>query len=72
MGLLRLNQALIRLSPAMFSYQIFVEAETTPDVAYVLADSRQSAAPARVERPRSVAAARRNRTATRAPRKKPR
>ena len=72
MGLLRLNQALIRLSPAMFSYQIFVEAETTPDVAFVLADSRQSAVPARLERPRPAAAARQNRTPKRAPRKKPR
>ena len=55
MGLLRINQALIQLSPALFSYQIFVEAETTPDVAYVLADSRQSAAPAPLERPRLAA-----------------
>jgi SAM-dependent methyltransferase len=72
MGLLRLNQALIRLSPAMFSYQIFVEAETTPDVAYVLADSRQSAVPARLERPRPAAAARHGRKPTRGPRKKTR
>ena len=70
MGLLRMNQALIKLSPALFSYQIFVEAETTPDVSYVLADSRQSAVPARLERPRSAAAARRNRPPPRGPRKK--
>jgi glycosyltransferase involved in cell wall biosynthesis len=70
MGLLRLNQALIQLSPSLFSYQIFVEAETTPDVAYVLADSRQSAAPAGLERPRLAAAARRGRPTTRGPRKK--
>jgi glycosyltransferase involved in cell wall biosynthesis/2-polyprenyl-3-methyl-5-hydroxy-6-metoxy-1,4-benzoquinol methylase len=72
MGLLRLNQALIQLSPTLFSYQIFVEAETTPDVAYVLADSRQSAAPARLERPRLATAARRGQATTRGPRKKKR
>ena len=72
MVLLRLNQALIRLSPSLFSYQIFVEAETTPDVAYVLADSRQSAAPATLERPRHAAAARRGKSSKARPRKKPR
>ncbi len=71
-GLLRLNQALIRVSPTLFSYQIFVEAETTPDVAYVLADSRQSAGPATLERPRRAAAARRGKTSKASPRKKPR
>ena len=72
MGLLWLNQALIQLSPTLFSYQIFVEAETTPDVAYVLADSRQSAAPATLERPRRAAAAKRGRSAKSRSRKKPR
>ena len=72
MGLLRLNQALIQLSPSLFSYQIFVEAETTPDVAYVLADSRQSATPARLERPRRAAAAKRGRSPKFGRRKKPR
>ena len=72
MGLLRLNQALIQLSPSLFSYQIFVEAETTPDVAYVLADSRQSATPARLERPRRAAAAKRGRSPKPGLRKKPR
>ena len=69
MGLLRLNQALIHLSPALFSYQIFVEAETTPDVAFVLADSRQSGGAGVLERPRLAVAARKHRTSKRAPRK---
>ncbi len=34
------NLALIRLSKTLFSYQIFVEAETTPDVSFVLKDSK--------------------------------
>jgi glycosyltransferase involved in cell wall biosynthesis len=37
--LLAVNQALIWLSRSLFAYQIFVEAETTADVAFVLADS---------------------------------
>ncbi len=37
----RLNAALIRLSRTLFSYQIFVEAETTPDVDFILSDTRQ-------------------------------
>ena len=41
--LLWLNQALIRISPGLFSYQIFVIATVTPDVAYVLASTRASA-----------------------------
>jgi len=69
LGLLRLNQALIRLSRTLFSYQIFVEAETTPDVAFVLADSRQSAASATLERPRLAAAARRGKRRKPHPRK---
>ncbi len=45
---LALNQALIRLSKTLFAYQIFVEAETTPDVAFVLADTvGQEGRPAR-------------------------
>ncbi len=36
---LAINQALILLSKSLFAYQIFVEAETTPDVAFVLADT---------------------------------
>lgn len=34
-----INQALIWVSKTLFAYQIFVEAETTPDVAFVLADT---------------------------------
>ncbi len=34
------NLSLIRLSPSLFSYQIYVEAESTPDVSFVLADSK--------------------------------
>jgi glycosyltransferase involved in cell wall biosynthesis len=42
-ALLRLNQMLIRISPGLFSYQIFVMATITPDVAYVLSSTRASA-----------------------------
>lgn len=35
------NLALIRLSRTLFSYQIYVEAESTPDVSFVLRDSRR-------------------------------
>jgi glycosyltransferase involved in cell wall biosynthesis len=35
----RVNLALIRLSRTLFSYQFFVEAETTPDVDFVVGDS---------------------------------
>jgi 2-polyprenyl-3-methyl-5-hydroxy-6-metoxy-1,4-benzoquinol methylase len=42
-ALLRLNQMLIRVSPGLFSYQIFVKATVTPDVAYVLSSTRASA-----------------------------
>jgi glycosyltransferase involved in cell wall biosynthesis len=38
-ALLAINTALIRVSKTLFAYQIFVEAETTPDVAFVLADT---------------------------------
>jgi glycosyltransferase involved in cell wall biosynthesis len=37
----RINQLLIRLSRTLFSYQIFVVAETTPDVDFVLDDSKR-------------------------------
>jgi len=42
-ALLRINQALIRVSPGLFAYQIFVTATVTPDVAYVLSSTRASA-----------------------------
>jgi len=35
------NQLLIRVSRSMFSYQIFVIAESTPDVDFILEDSRR-------------------------------
>jgi glycosyltransferase involved in cell wall biosynthesis len=38
------NLALIRLSKTLFSYQIYVEAETTPDVSFVLKDSKEKSA----------------------------
>lgn len=41
--LLRLNQVLIRVSPGLFSYQIFVSATVTPDAAFVLSSTRASA-----------------------------
>ena len=47
-GLLWLNQALIRLSPGLFAYQIFVTATVTPDVACVLSSTRASAEAAAV------------------------
>jgi 2-polyprenyl-3-methyl-5-hydroxy-6-metoxy-1,4-benzoquinol methylase len=37
---LALNRALIRISKTLFSYQIFVVAETTPGVEFILRDSR--------------------------------
>jgi SAM-dependent methyltransferase len=42
---LNANLALIRLSKTLFSYQIYVEAETTPDVSFVLKDSKARGAP---------------------------
>ena len=45
-ALLWMNQALIRVSPGLFSYQIFVTATVTPDVAYVLSSTRASTATA--------------------------
>jgi hypothetical protein len=41
-ALLWLNQGLIRVGPGLFSYQIFVSATVTPDVATVLASTRGS------------------------------
>jgi hypothetical protein len=39
---LALNQALIRVSKTLFAYQIYVEAETTPDAEFVLEASKAS------------------------------
>ncbi len=35
------NLALMRISETLFSYQIYIEAETTPDVDFVLRDSKE-------------------------------
>jgi glycosyltransferase involved in cell wall biosynthesis len=40
----RANLALIRISKTLFSYQIYVEAETTPDVSFVLRDTQEKSA----------------------------
>ena len=38
------NLALIGVSKTLFSYQIYVEAETTPDVDFVLRDAKEKSA----------------------------
>ena len=38
------NLALIKISKTLFSYQIYVEAETTPDVRFVLRDTQEKSA----------------------------
>ena len=43
------NLALIRLSKTLFSYQIYVEAESTPGVDFLLSDAKEKSA-ARAER----------------------
>jgi len=50
----RINQALIRFSKTLFAYQIFVEAETTPDVAFVLADGIRRQHPSKLDGPSTV------------------
>lgn len=42
---LAVNLALIRVSKTLFSYQIYVEADSTPDVAFVLADTERRSVP---------------------------
>ena len=44
MTALNANLALIRLSKTLFSYQIYIEAETTPAVEFVLRDAREKSA----------------------------
>ena len=44
-ALLAINSALIRVSRSLFAYQIFVEAETTPDVTIVLGDTVGQSSP---------------------------
>jgi glycosyltransferase involved in cell wall biosynthesis len=41
---IKANLALIKLSKTLFSYQIYVEAETTPDVSFVLRDTQEKSA----------------------------
>jgi glycosyltransferase involved in cell wall biosynthesis/2-polyprenyl-3-methyl-5-hydroxy-6-metoxy-1,4-benzoquinol methylase len=41
---LGLNLALIRLSKTLFAYQIYVEAESTPDIDFLLEDAKQKTA----------------------------
>jgi len=38
------NLALIKISKSLFSYQIYIEAETTPDVSFVLRDTQEKSA----------------------------
>jgi hypothetical protein len=38
------NQLLIRISPTLFSYQLFIEAETTPDIDFILRDTKAHSA----------------------------
>ena len=40
----RLNQALIRISPSLFAYQLMVVAKSRPSVRFVLEDAMQKAA----------------------------
>jgi hypothetical protein len=42
-GALAVNRALIALSKTLFSYQVFIEADTTPAVDFVLGRARRSA-----------------------------
>ncbi|HEX4461528.1 MAG TPA: hypothetical protein VIA18_26290, partial [Polyangia bacterium] len=36
------NEALIAVAPSLFSYQIFVEAKATPDVDFILRNTKQA------------------------------
>jgi glycosyltransferase involved in cell wall biosynthesis len=56
LGVTKLNQLLIWLSRSLFAYQIFVVAETTPDVEFVLEDSRISAHPGKLSARAQVSA----------------
>jgi hypothetical protein len=48
---LAVNQLLIRLWPTIFSYQIFVEADSTPDIAFLLEDAERSRLTAQTKPP---------------------
>ena len=41
---MRANQALIAVAPTLFSYQIYVEARSTPDLEFVLRNTKETAA----------------------------
>jgi glycosyltransferase involved in cell wall biosynthesis len=43
-ALVRANLALIRVSKTLFAYQIFIEAEATPDIDFLIRSARESAA----------------------------
>jgi hypothetical protein len=53
---LRVNQALIRLSRSLFSYQIYVEAQTTPTGEFVLGHTREASSASAVSDPERAAA----------------
>jgi glycosyltransferase involved in cell wall biosynthesis len=53
-ALVKLNEALIRVSPTVFAYQMYIEAETTPDVDFVLRDTKQHSAERAATLPRRV------------------
>ncbi len=44
LGLLKANELAIRVSKTMFSYQVFIVAETTPDVDFVLRNTKEKSA----------------------------
>jgi glycosyltransferase involved in cell wall biosynthesis len=48
---LAINRALIRVSKTLFSYQIFIEADSTPDIAFLLSSARKSARAASIAPP---------------------
>jgi len=47
--LLAVNLALIRVSKTVFAYQIFVEAESTPDIDFLLKDAREKSGAPRLQ-----------------------
>ncbi|WP_394824004.1 glycosyltransferase [Pendulispora albinea] len=51
---LNVNLALIRVSKTLFSYQIFIEAEGTPDMHFVLANTKESSAKREAKRQRTT------------------
>ncbi|MBI4815852.1 MAG: glycosyltransferase [Deltaproteobacteria bacterium] len=48
-----INLGLIRISKTLFSYQIFIEADATPDVDFVLRNTQQASKRRAAERPRT-------------------